>query len=81
VDGQPIRTRDELIGHIFRLLDDHDAIGDQWENKDLYSILQAMAAWLNDCEGYYINTGQAVDVRHPSWQLFADALSAASVYE
>ena len=81
MDVQPILSRDDLIGHIFGMLDDHDAMGDQWENKDLYSFLQAMATWLNDCEGYYHNTGQAVDARQPSWQLFADALSAASVYE
>ena len=81
MEPQPVRTRDELIDHIVRLLDEHDAVGDQWGNKDLYSFLQAMAAWLNDCEGYYRNSGQPVDARQPSWQLFADALSAASVYE
>ena len=81
MESQPVGSREELIDHIFRLLDEHDAIGDQWENKDLYSFLQAMAGWLNDCEGYYRNTGQPVDVNQSSWQLFADALSAASVYE
>jgi hypothetical protein len=81
VEFQPVRSRDDLIDHIFRLLDDHDAIGGQWENKDIYTFLQAMAAWLKDCEGYYRNTGPSVDARLPSWQIFADALSAASVYE
>ena len=76
-----MNSRDDLIGYIFELLDDHDAIGDQWENKDIYSFLQAMAAWLNDCDGYYRNTGQSVDVEKPSWQIFADTLSAATVYE
>jgi hypothetical protein len=81
VDTPPIRSRDEFIAHIFCLLDDFDAIGNQWENKDVYTLLQAMAAWLADCKGYYQNTGQDVDVEKPSWQLFADALSAAAVYE
>jgi len=40
-----------------------------------------MAAWLTDCHGYYTSSGQPVDVNAPSWQIFADALSAASVYE
>lgn len=78
---KPVRSREELIDYIFSLLDEHDAIGDRWENQNLYSFLQALAAWLNDCEGYYRDTGQSVDARQPSWQLFADALSAASVYE
>jgi len=81
MDAPTIRSRDELIGHLFNLLDDHDACGDQWHNRNIYTFLQAMAAWLNDCDGYYMNTGQSVDVEQPTWQLFADALAAASVYE
>lgn len=81
MEANPVNTRDELIGYFFELLDDHDAIGDQWENKDIYSFLQAMAAWLDDCDGYYRNIGQSVDVGKPSWQIFAYALAAATVYE
>ncbi len=75
----PVKTRDELISHIFRLLDDNDAVA--WENETAYQFLQALAAWLNDCDGYYRNQMTDVDTERPSWQLFADALSAASVYE
>jgi hypothetical protein len=77
----PVTSRDGLIRVIFELLDDYDSEGDKWENKDIYTFLQAMAAWLNDAAGYYRNTGQNVAVEQPSWQLFADALTAASVYE
>ena len=76
-----VSSREEFITHIFQLLDEHDAIGDRWENKDIYTFLQAMAAWLNDCQGYYQNAGEKVNIEQPSWQLFADALSAAAVYE
>jgi len=79
MDPRAVNTREELIGHIFDLLDDHDAIGDQWENKDIYSFLQA--AWLNDFDGYYKNRITPMDVEEATWQLFADSLSAASVYE
>ena len=81
VEPKPVKSRDELIGYIFELLDDHDAIGDQWENRDIYSFLQAMAAWLQDCDGYYQNNGDKRDVEKPDWQIFADALAAATVYE
>lgn len=76
-----VDSRDALIGYIFELLDDQDACGTQWHNKDIYTFLQAMAAWFNDCDGYYKNAGQSRDVDQPSWQLFADALAAASVHE
>ena len=81
MDSPTVRSRDELIGYIFHLLDDHDAIGDQWRNKDIYTFLQAMAAWFNDCESHDRDTGQAVDGCRPTWQMFADALSAASCHE
>jgi hypothetical protein len=76
-----ITTRDQLLGHIFELLDNHDSDGHLWKNKDVYTFLQAMAAWLNDAGRYYKNAGQDVHIEKPTWQLFADALSAASVYE
>jgi hypothetical protein len=70
MNGQPIQSRQQLMDHIFRLIDDFDGTGNLWENQDLYTFLQAMAAWLNDCEGYYRNTGHSVDVDQASWQLF-----------
>jgi hypothetical protein len=70
MNGQRIETRDQFIDHIFSLMDDFDGAGDQWRNKDIYTFLQAMAAWLNDGK-----------VEQPSWQLFADALSAAAIDE
>jgi hypothetical protein len=80
MDLASVRTRDDLIGHVFNLMDDFDGAGDHWKNQDIYTFLQAMAAWLNDCHGYY-KAGEPVDVEQASWQLFADALSAASVWK
>ena len=75
----PVNTRDELISHIFHLLDDNDAL--EWENETAYSFLQSLAAWLNNCDGYYRNLKNPVDVETPTWQIFADALTAATEYE
>jgi hypothetical protein len=79
--SESCQSRQQLIDHLFRLMDDFDGVGNHWQNQNLYSFLQALAAWLNDCEGYYRSTGQSIDVEKASWQLVADALSAASVYE
>lgn len=76
---RPITTRDELISHIFRLLDDNDAR--EWENESAYSFLQALAGWLNDCSGHYRNIQSPIDVEMPTWQIFADALTAATEFE
>ena len=74
-----IESRQELVDLIFKLLDENDAI--EWENETAYSFLQALAAWLNDADGFYRNINEARDPNNASWQLFADALQAAAVYE
>jgi hypothetical protein len=81
MNGDVVQSRQQLIGHLFRLMDDFDGAGNHWQNQDIYTFLQAMAAWLDDCDGFYRNFGKPIDVDQPSWQLFADMLSAAAVYE
>lgn len=73
-----ITTRDDLITHIYRMLED-DPSG--WENTTAQSFLQALAAWLISCRDYYENINSPVDVETPTWQIFADSLTAATVYE
>ena len=78
VDPQRIQTRDELIAFISDIVRDHKFNGLQWENGDVRSFLEAMASWLEDCDGYY---GDQRDVGVADWQIFADALAAARIYE
>lgn len=79
MDYRKIKTKQELITLIFELLDDNDAV--QWENNSAYAFLQAIAAWLNDSDGFYKNQNMKVNTKEASWQIFADALQATSVYE
>ena len=79
MDRKVVEDKKQLIDLIFELLDDNDAV--KWENDTAYEYLQAVGAWLNDCGGYYENTGQDVDANEASWQLFADALQAGRIYE
>ena len=74
-----ITSKEQFLNFLFDLLDHNDAV--EWENDTVYSFLQAMAAWLDDAEGYYKNVELDFDVEIPSWQLFADMLLAATVYE
>jgi len=74
-----VQNKQQLLDLIFELLDDNDAV--KWDNDTAYQYLQAVAAWLNDCDGYYKNTGQNIDTSQASWQLFADALQAGAIYE
>lgn len=73
---EKVETREALIQHIGQLRSDFDSAPDGWENKNLPSFLEAMSAWLEDCDGFY-----GVSEVKPSWRVFADILSAARVYE
>ena len=76
--SRQITSRDELID-LIRELSSEDT--SKWENSDLGSFLEALSGWVGDCDGYYKNTGSHLDPDSPSWQLFADALQAAKIYE
>ncbi len=54
---------------------------ENWENKDLTYFLEALSRYTEDIQGYYDNTNQNIDTNKPTWQLFADILKGASIYE
>lgn len=75
-----VTDRQALAQFIIKLAEDLRQHPDRWENGDLGSYLEAMAAWLEDMDGYYANKGMRVpDV--PSWELLAEILQAARIYE
>jgi hypothetical protein len=53
----------------------------QWENSTLDNLLQAMASYTEDIQGYYNNTNQNINADTPSWKVFADILKGAKIYE
>jgi hypothetical protein len=53
---------------------------EEWENRDPASYLEAMAAWVEDMDGYYQNRGETVPSQ-PTWNTLRDILEAAKVYE
>ena len=50
-----------------------------WENRTLESYLEALSAWLDDCEGYYDNLGRQIPEN--AWEILTDGLQAARSYE
>lgn len=76
-----IASRSDFVQFIHALLDNLEQHPEVWENRDLRSYMDALAAFLNDAEGYYRNAKLGVSADTPSWRLFADSLLAARVYE
>jgi len=51
-----------------------------WENANLPEFLEAMAAWVEDMQGYFTNKGTRMPAQ-PNWSIFAQILAAARQYE
>ncbi|MFI2365385.1 hypothetical protein [Promicromonospora sp. NPDC019610] len=74
------RTRGELTTFIDELATTIMASPDAWENATLPAYLHALAAWVRDLDGYYLNRAEPVP-ETPSWNLMARMLHAATGYE
>jgi len=53
----------------------------KWENTSLADFLEAMIRYTEDIDGYYLNIKQDINPDVASWQVFADILKGASMYE
>jgi hypothetical protein len=77
---EAVTTREELAAFVALLAREAQQTPKDWENTDLPSFLEALSAWINDMDGYFINRGEQVPAQ-PSWRTLAQMLSAATVYE
>jgi hypothetical protein len=68
-----MKTRDDTVQAIRRLLTQLGDDPDSWENPTLERYLDGMAAWLEA-------SGKTQD-QPPSWDLIIDMLEAAKIYE
>jgi len=75
-----VNSREDLAAFVRSLHRSHGEDGTSWENPDLPSFLEALAAWIDDADGWYSNTGRELPARG-DWRFFARALRAATVYE
>lgn len=74
-------TRGNFISFVEILRADFLAEPDKWTNKTINDYLEAVARYAQDIQGYYDNTGQAVDAHNPDRKTFADIMKGATIYE
>lgn len=75
-----IINKEDLVNFVKELLRDFKEHSQDWENDKLELYLEALAAWLEDMDGYFQNQGMPVPDK-ANWSLFAKALLAAKYYE
>ncbi len=75
-----IQSRQDLANFIRTLHYDLKQRPQEWESRDLAGFLDAIAAWLDDMDGYYHHLGEKVPAQ-PTWKTLGEVLLAAKVYE
>ncbi len=75
-----IRTRQDFVGFSKALSKDLHDNPQSWENVTLDRFLEAIGAWVEDMDGYYLNQGKPVPLQ-PDWKTIGDILMAAKMYE
>jgi hypothetical protein len=78
--AEKIQTRDDLVLFINHLVQDLRTRPERWENASLDAYLAAIAAWVQDMEGYYRNRGETTP-HHLTWKNVGEILLAARIYE
>jgi len=75
-----ISSRGDFVEFVKALGKDLQNDPTSWENATLERFLEAVAAWVEDMDGYYLNQGRPVPVQ-PDWKVMGDILMAAKMYE
>jgi hypothetical protein len=75
-----IRSREDFIAFVQALSRDLHTNREAWENDTLERFLEALGAWVEDMDGYYVNQGKPIP-QQPDWKVLGDILRAATMYE
>ena len=76
-----IKSRQAFVDFLNELLADYKTNKKDWENKDLESFLEAMAAYTEDSGEHLKHTNENANVDETSWKVFADIFMGARIYE
>ena len=80
INPNNIKTKNDLIKFVKGLANEAASNSNNWENEKLPFFLEAMAAWIEDMDGYYKNQGEPIPIQ-PSWKTIGEILQAATMYE
>lgn len=78
--AQTPMTRGDFEEFLRDLVESLAADPTSWPNDSLSSFLDGMCGWVSDLDGYFTSRREPIP-SEPSWQLFAQAMLAARVYE
>lgn len=75
-----VKSKEDLLEFINVLIKDLNEKPEEWEEKPVMSYLESMQSWIEDMEGYYINTKQDMP-KDINWNFIATLLYVGKIYE
>ena len=75
-----VKSREDFVEFVGALITDLFANKHEWENDRLDSYLEAISAWVQDMDGYYLNANKSLP-ENINWNVIAQIFLAAKYYE
>lgn len=75
-----IDSKEKFIEFLNELINDREKKDAEWENKDIPEYLESISSWVEDMEGYYMNTNQDVP-NDINWSFIAQLFYVGKIYE
>lgn len=75
-----VKSKEDFISFINQLSNDNQINSNEWENKDIFSYLEGVSAWVEDMDGYYKN----MKLEAPTdidWKFIATLFYVGKIYE
>lgn len=79
--NKQITSRKDFVEFLKLLHKYYTSKPEDWENNTLESFLEALSDYAEDISKYYKNTKQDRSPETADWQVFAEILKGAIVYE
>lgn len=78
--AQGTMTRQDFTDFVVKLAESRELDPESWPNGTLGEFLDGLSGWVADMDGYFAHRGEPLP-SEPTWQLLAQMLLAARVYE
>jgi hypothetical protein len=78
---EKIQNKEDFVRFLQLYFRDFQMNRNNWENNSLEYFLEAMAAWVDDMDGFYKQEGKEFDPEKPTWKNFGEILLATRMYE
>jgi hypothetical protein len=78
--ARKVYDRASFVNFVQQLADEVRSHPENFENLTAHEVLESLAAWVEDSDGFYANVGESPP-EISNWRAIADMLAASLVYE